>query len=72
MPPLIPLITGDVGRKLQGGLPPEPYRARNAWGNAYRRAQNDGVSKSCRAECFHATSEWDKNARKGMGGFIAA
>jgi hypothetical protein len=58
------LRTGDVGRKLQGGLPPEPYRGRNDWGSANLRAMSDGVSKACQNECFHSTSEWHVSQRR--------
>ena len=48
---------GDQGRKVQGGLPPEPYRARNDWGNALRSARSDGTSRACRAECYYGSDD---------------
>jgi len=66
------LRKGEVNRKLQGGLPPEAFRARNDWNGASPRARNDGTSKACWAECFHATSEWDASAKHGKGAFVAA
>ena len=70
--PMPALIKGDVGRKLQGGLPPEPYRGRNVWTGANRRAMSDGTSKACQSECFHSTSEWDRTKRQGMGAWVPA
>ncbi len=72
MPPLPEPIKGDVDRVLPGGLPPVPYRARNAWGAAFGRTKSDGTSYACRNECLHSTSEWDQNASKGRGRFVPA
>jgi hypothetical protein len=38
--PMPKLVTGDVGRVLQGGLPPVPFRSCNAkWSNAAKFAR---------------------------------
>jgi hypothetical protein len=38
--PMPKRVEGDVGRKLQGGLPPEPYRSCNAkWSNSAKFAR---------------------------------
>jgi hypothetical protein len=68
--PMPALVKGDVDRKLQGGMPPEGYRARNDWGSALPRMRNDGSSKACQSECFHSTSEWDQAARRGKGAWV--
>lgn len=52
-------LDGEVNRKLQGGLPPEPYRSRNAWGAANPRARSDGTSMACRMECIRSHEGWE-------------
>jgi len=59
--------TGDVGRVLQGGLPPQPYRARNDWSAANPRTRRDGTSNALHAECFHSVALWDASARNRAG-----
>jgi hypothetical protein len=49
--PMPQMRVGSIGRKLPGGMPPEPYRARNDWNSGSRFAHSDGTSKACRGEC---------------------
>jgi hypothetical protein len=63
---------GTHDRKLPGGLPPQPYRNRNAdWCKANKWARSDGSFIGTRLDCFHSTSEWDEDANKGKGRFVA-
>jgi hypothetical protein len=55
---------GRVDRKLPGGLPPEPYRARNSWLSGNKRVGSDGTSKGCRAECFHSVAVFDRERQR--------
>lgn len=59
MPPLVKGQQGQQGRKLQGGLPPEPYRGRNQWGTANKWAHSDGTSIACRLECKLSHVGWE-------------
>lgn len=69
--PMPPIRTGEIDRKLQGGLPPEPYRNRNNWMGASGRAREPWASKSAMLETFHTTSEWDQSANGGRGKWVA-
>ena len=69
--PMPKLRDGEQGRKLQGGLPPEPYRSTNhKWVRGAKFAKEPYASKSIKLEVFHATSEWDSAARKGLGAWV--
>jgi|TARA_R110000868_G_scaffold374256_1_gene638645 hypothetical protein len=71
--PMPKRVEGDVGRKLQGGLPPEPYRnACSKWQRATKFAHDPFNSRSLKFEVFHTTSEWDKNAKRGKGAWVKA
>lgn len=71
--PLPALRTGDVGRRVQGGLPPVPYRnACSKWASCPTKwAREPFASKSIKSEVFHTTSEWDQSKRKGRGAWVA-
>lgn len=57
--PMPAQIKGERDREGKGGLPPVPYRSRNAaWGNANKYANSDGTSKACRLECAMSHKGW--------------
>lgn len=47
--PMPPLRDGEVGRKVQGGLPPEPYRSANCRLTALHKRNPTRLSKDHKA-----------------------
>lgn len=69
--PMPKLRDGEVGRKVQGGLPPEPYRSTShKWIRGAKFAREPYQSRAIKFEVFHTTSEWDSTARKGLGAWV--
>lgn len=51
MYPMPPLRKGEVDRKTQGGLPPEPYRSTShKWGRGAKFAREPFASRQIRGE----------------------
>lgn len=55
--PMPAMATGDVGRKLQGGMPPVPYRSRNVWCGANRHASEPFASRQIKGEVLGSRKE---------------
>lgn len=71
--PMPPLAKVEGYSRLQGGLPPVPYRSTSPkWaGCPTKSAREPFASKSIKLEIFHDTSEWDQTRRKGKGAWVA-
>jgi hypothetical protein len=58
--PMPPLRKGEVDRKTQGGLPPEPYRnANRRWGTGAKSAREPFVCKQIKREVLAGRKDFD-------------